>query len=93
MAEPQISESPQSGQQVVFWGCFIALVTTSFAFISRITLCNVRFGTEFNLDSVKVGELIGAGSTEMVFSKSASSWGLATINRCSVPPALETPQL
>ena len=46
---------------MVFWGCFIALVTTSFAFVSRITLCNVRFGSEFNLDSVKVGELIGAG--------------------------------
>jgi MFS family permease len=61
MAEPKIAESPQSSQQVVFWGCFIALVTTSFAFISRITLCNVRFGTEFNLDAVKVGELIGAG--------------------------------
>ncbi|HQZ69085.1 MAG TPA: MFS transporter, partial [Planctomycetaceae bacterium] len=61
MAAPKIAESPQSSQQVVFWGCFIALVTTSFAFVSRITLCSVRFGTEFNLDSVKVGELIGAG--------------------------------
>lgn len=61
MAEPYVVDSPQSGQKVVFLGCFIALVTTSFAFISRITLCNVRFGTEFNLDQVKVGELIGAG--------------------------------
>lgn len=61
MADPNDVQSSESGQQVVFWGCFIALVTTSFAFISRITLCNVRFATEFNLDSVKVGELIGAG--------------------------------
>jgi MFS family permease len=61
MAEIKVAESPQSGQQAMFWGCFIALVTTSFAFISRITLCNVRFGSEFNLDAVRVGELIGAG--------------------------------
>jgi MFS family permease len=61
MADSRVVQSSESGQHVVFWGCFIALVTTSFAFISRITLCNVRFGTEFNLDSVKVGELIGAG--------------------------------
>ncbi|MEI6539671.1 MAG: MFS transporter [Planctomycetota bacterium] len=61
MAEPNLGQSPDAGQKLVFWGCFIALVTTSFAFVSRITLCSVRFGTEFNLDSVKIGELIGAG--------------------------------
>ncbi|MEJ7590554.1 MAG: MFS transporter [Planctomycetaceae bacterium] len=61
MAEPYPGQSSEAGQKMVFWGCFIALVTTSFAFVSRITLCNVRFGSEFNLDSVKVGELIGAG--------------------------------
>ncbi len=61
MAEPNPGKSSEAGQKMVFWGCFIALVTTSFAFVSRITLCNVRFGSEFNLDSVKVGELIGAG--------------------------------
>ncbi len=61
MAEPNVVESPQSGQQIVFLGCFIALVTTSFAFVSRITLCATRFETEFNLDKVKIGELIGAG--------------------------------
>ena len=61
MAEPNVDQSSGAGQKMVFWGCFIALVTTSFAFISRITLCTVRFGTEFNLDQVKIGELIGAG--------------------------------
>ena len=45
----------------LFWGCFIALVTTAFAFFSRIYLCNVRFAGEFGLDQVQVGELIGAG--------------------------------
>jgi MFS family permease len=61
MAEPTVAGAEDSGQKTIFWGCFIALVTTSFAFVSRITLCNVRFGSEFNLDSVKIGELIGAG--------------------------------
>lgn len=45
----------------LFWGCFIALITTAFAFFTRIYLCNVRFGAEFGLDQVQVGELIGAG--------------------------------
>jgi MFS family permease len=48
-------------EKILFWGCFIALITTSYAFISRITLCNVQFRTDFGLDEVKVGELIGAG--------------------------------
>lgn len=61
MAEPTVAENADSGQKLIFWGCFIALVTTSFAFVSRITLCSVRFGSDFNLDSVKIGELIGAG--------------------------------
>jgi MFS family permease len=47
--------------KILFWGCFIALITTSYAFISRIILCNGQFITDFGLDKVKVGELIGAG--------------------------------
>jgi MFS family permease len=48
--------------KVLFWGCFIALITTSYAFISRITLCTgAQFATEFGLDKVAVGELVGAG--------------------------------
>jgi MFS family permease len=61
MAEPTVADATDSGQKTIFWGCFIALVTTSFAFVSRITLCTDRFGSQFGLDSVKVGELIGAG--------------------------------
>lgn len=45
----------------VFWGCFVALITTAFAFFSRIYLCNVRFNTDFGLDATQVGELSGAG--------------------------------
>ncbi len=47
--------------KVLFWGCFIALITTSYAFISRMILCGGQFVTDFGLDKVSVGELQGAG--------------------------------
>ena len=47
--------------QLVFWGCFIALVTTSFAFFSRMYLCDVRFPTDFGIEKVEIGVLKGAG--------------------------------
>jgi MFS family permease len=48
--------------KILFWGCFIAIITTSYAFISRIILCTgPQFATEFGLDKVSVGELVGAG--------------------------------
>jgi MFS family permease len=48
--------------KILFWGCFIALITTSYAFISRIILCTgAQFATDFGLDKVSVGELVGAG--------------------------------
>jgi len=48
--------------KILFWGCFIAIITTSYAFISRITLCTgTQFATEFGLDKVSIGELVGAG--------------------------------
>jgi MFS family permease len=47
--------------KILFWGCFIALITTSYAFISRMILCGSAFVTDFGLDKVAVGELQGAG--------------------------------
>ncbi len=47
--------------KILFWGCFIALITTSYAFISRMILCGGQFKTDFGLDNVVVGELQGAG--------------------------------
>jgi MFS family permease len=47
--------------KILFWGCFIALITTSYAFISRMILCGGQFVTDFSLDKVAVGELQGAG--------------------------------
>lgn len=55
------SSMNDKNDKVVFWGCFIALITTSFAFISRIYLCENRFETEFSLNEVQKGTLIGAG--------------------------------
>ena len=47
--------------KILFWGCFIALITTSYAFISRMILCGGQFVTDFGLTKVAVGELQGAG--------------------------------
>jgi len=55
------STSPRSNAaQWIFWGCFIALITTSMAFITRALLLG-RFAVDFNLDPVEVGRLFGAG--------------------------------
>jgi MFS family permease len=52
----------QRHDKILFWGCFIALITTSYAFISRIILCTgTQFAADFGLDKVSVGELVGAG--------------------------------
>jgi MFS family permease len=47
--------------KILFWGCFIALITTSYAFISRMILCGGQFITDFGLDKVDAGKLAGAG--------------------------------
>ncbi len=47
--------------KILFWGCWIALITTAYAFFSRMYLCGVRFPTDFGLDKVAVGALQGAG--------------------------------
>ncbi len=44
----------------LFWGCFVALIATSFGFITRMLLLG-RFQQDFALDKVRLGELQGAG--------------------------------
>lgn len=44
----------------LFWGCFIALVTTSFGFILR-ALTLPQWGDEFNLTNTQIGEIAGVG--------------------------------
>ncbi|MCC7423365.1 MAG: hypothetical protein IT428_24070 [Planctomycetaceae bacterium] len=45
---------------VLFWGCFIALITTSFAFTGRMFLLGT-WEKLFDLDKVEVGRLAGIG--------------------------------
>ena len=47
--------------KILFWGCFIALITTSYAFISRMILSGGQFAIDFGLTKVEVGNLQGAG--------------------------------
>ena len=50
-------------ERLVFWGCFIALITTAFAFITRAFLVNdpTLWPATFGLDKVQGQELFGAG--------------------------------
>src|SRR5687768_1355312 len=45
---------------LLFWGCFIALITTAFGFITRMFLLNT-WAAEFSLDPAQVGKLAGIG--------------------------------
>jgi len=47
-------------EKLVFWGCFLALITTAFGFISRMFLIG-EWATEFNLDPAQAGRLAGIG--------------------------------
>lgn len=49
--------------KAIFWGCFIALITTSFAFITRAFLVNdpSLWPAQFGLDIVQSQELFQAG--------------------------------
>jgi MFS family permease len=61
MSDTTAGTEAGKNDKVVFWGCFIALITTSFAFFSRMYLCDVRFGADFGIDKVDIGALKGAG--------------------------------
>ncbi len=52
--------SKNNHSPVLFWGCFIALITTGFAFVGRLELLGV-WGEEFNLDKQQLGILAGIG--------------------------------
>jgi len=47
-------------QRFLFWACFAALVTTSFAFIVRALILD-DLGREFNLSQTQKGEIFGVG--------------------------------
>jgi len=54
------SEDYGSKDQVLFWGCFVALVTTAFGFIARMFLIGT-WEKEFGLDPAESGRLAGIG--------------------------------
>lgn len=58
-----MNESDQKPSQLMFWGCFIALITTAFAFITRAFMINnsSMWPRDFGLDKVQAQELFGAG--------------------------------
>jgi MFS family permease len=55
-----VSEMDQGQNRMLFWGCFIALITTAFGFITRMFLLGT-WEKEFGLDPAQVGRLAGIG--------------------------------
>jgi MFS family permease len=51
---------PATENKVLFWGCFIALITTAFGFVTRLFLIGTWAG-EFKLDPAQAGRLAGIG--------------------------------
>ncbi|MEI7683939.1 MAG: MFS transporter [Planctomycetota bacterium] len=45
---------------ILFWGCFVALITTAFGFIARMFLIGT-WAQEFGLDAAQAGRLAGIG--------------------------------
>ncbi len=54
------SAGTENNDMRLFWGCFIALVATSFGFIARVLTSN-DWGTEFGLSETQIGEILGVG--------------------------------
>jgi MFS family permease len=54
------SSSAVAHDRRLFWGCFIALIATSFGFIARVLTAN-SWGAELGLTATQVGEILGAG--------------------------------
>lgn len=56
-------DNTAKNEKAIFWGCFIALITTSFAFITRAFLVNdpSLWPAQFGLDNVQSQELFQAG--------------------------------
>lgn len=52
--------SETAPSKALFWGCFLALITTAFGFISRLFLIG-EWSEEFGLDPAQAGELAGMG--------------------------------
>jgi MFS family permease len=54
------SSAADRANRLLFWGCFIALITTSFAFMGRVFLIGT-WAEQFNLNPAEAGRLTGIG--------------------------------
>ena len=54
------SAAPIAGRRWLFLTCFVALVTTAFAFLTRIFVIDA-WAADFGFDKVQAGQLLGAG--------------------------------
>ena len=61
------SSTGKSPNMVLFWGCFIALVTTAFGFITRVFLVDT-WSEAFDLNPAQAGRLMGIGIWPFVVS-------------------------
>lgn len=50
----------KSTNMILFWGCFIALITTAFGFITRVFLVDA-WSEAFDLNPAQAGRLVGIG--------------------------------
>ena len=55
-----VREIDQGQNKALFWGCWIALITTAFGFITRMFLIGT-WAKEFGLDDAQSGRLAGIG--------------------------------
>ncbi len=55
-----VREIDQGQNRALFWGCWIALITTAFGFITRMFLIGT-WAKEFGLDDAQSGRLAGIG--------------------------------
>ena len=49
-----------TNNKILFFGCFVALLTTAFGFITRVFLVDT-WSVAFDLDQAQAGRLLGIG--------------------------------
>lgn len=55
-----VTSSSTTPDMRLFWGCFIALIATSFGFIARVLTAS-EWGAELGLSETQKGEILGVG--------------------------------
>ena len=58
--EAASTNPPASGDKMMFWACFIALIATAFGFVVRTQIIE-EWGKEFSLSKTQQGEIFGVG--------------------------------